>query len=95
MELAQALMQLEAAAATVGHLLPDSDEALKVVADGWAPLKPRNYSAIRWDAFWLAWLRDCADRLPATEAADQPSAQELEELIMRWCASGSVSGKSR
>ena len=95
MELTQALMQLEQAAAAVGSLLPDGDDALKVVADAWAPLKPRNYSAIRWDAFWLAWLRDCADRLPATEVADQPSAQELEELIMRWCVSGSVSGKSR
>ena len=95
MELTQALMQLEQAAAAVGSLLPDGDEALKVVADAWAPLKPRNYSAIRWDAFWLAWLRDCADRLPATETTDEPSAQELEELIMRWCASGSVSGNSR
>lgn len=95
MELTQALMQLEAAAANVGHLLPDGDEALKVVADAWAPLKPRNYSAIRWDAFWLAWLKDCADRLPVAETTDEPSAQELEELIVRWCASGSVSGKAR
>ena len=92
MELTQALAQLEAAAAAVGHLLPDDPEQLKEVAGAWAPLKPQGYQARRWDRYWIEWLQDCADRLPP---ADQPSAQELQELILRWCASGSVSGKAR
>ncbi len=65
MELTQALAQLEAAAAVVGHLLPDDDEVLKVVADAWAPLKPKGYQARRWDTYWIAWMKECADRLPA------------------------------
>lgn len=70
MELTQALAQLEAAAAAVGRLLPDDEETLKVVADAWAPLKPKGYQARRWDCYWIGWLRECADRLPPGEAAD-------------------------
>jgi len=80
-ELITALVALEHAAADVGRLLPDDDEALQVVADGWGPLMPKGYQARRWSEFWLQWLQDCAERLPP---ADQPSAEELQELIVRW-----------
>jgi len=80
-ELITALQELEQAAAAVGHLLPDDDEALQVVADAWGPLMPKGYQPRRWSGFWLQWLRDCAERLPP---ADQPSAEELQELIVRW-----------
>ena len=65
--LARALMALEAAAARVGHLLPDSEEGLQQVVASFAPLRPKSYSTTRWSAFWLAWLRECADRLPAQD----------------------------
>ena len=65
MELTQALTQLEAAAAAVGHLLQDADEeTVQLVVDAWAPLMPRGYQARRWHPFWIAWLQDCAERVP-------------------------------
>ena len=65
MELTQALAQLEAAAAAVGHLLQDADEeTVQLVADAWAPLKPKGYQARRWDCYWIGWLRECAERVP-------------------------------
>ena len=67
MELITALMELEAAAAKVGQLLPDSEEGLQQVVASFAPLRPPNYSATRWSAFWVHWLRECADRLPAQD----------------------------
>ncbi len=76
MELTQALAQLEAAAAAVGHLLQEADEELLAeVAGAWSPLRPRGYQQRRWDVYWLQWLRECAERLPVGEAADQPSGQ--------------------
>jgi hypothetical protein len=84
MELITALVALEQAAAAVGHLLPDDDEALQVVAAAWGPLRPKGGQRERWDAYWIAWLQDCADRLPPAEADDQPDAEELQELIVRW-----------
>jgi hypothetical protein len=81
-DLTTALKELEAAAAVVGHLLQDADDALLAeVAGAWGPLMPKGYQARRWHPFWIAWLQDCADRLPP---ADQASARELEELIVRW-----------
>ena len=68
MELITALMELEAAAARVGHLLPDSEEGLAEVSEAWAPLVPPGCQRSRWHRFWAAWLRDCADRLPPAEA---------------------------
>ena len=70
MELITALMELEAAAAKVGRLLPDSEEGLQQVLDAWGPLMPRTYSTARWSAFWIAWLRDCGDRIPVGEGTD-------------------------
>ena len=67
MELITALMELEAAAARVGHLLPDSEEGLQQVVASFAPLRPKSYSTTRWSAFWVHWLRECADRLPAQD----------------------------
>jgi hypothetical protein len=64
MELTTALAQLEQAAAAVGRLLPDDDEGLKLVAEAWGPLMPKGYQARRWHPFWIAWLQDCAERVP-------------------------------
>jgi hypothetical protein len=65
MELTQALAQLEAAAAAVGHLLQDADEeTVQLVAEAWGPLMPKGYQARRWHPFWIEWLRDCAERVP-------------------------------
>jgi len=64
-ELITALQELEAAAAAVGHLLQDADEELLAqVAGAWAPLRPTGCRTDRWAAFWIAWLQDCADRVP-------------------------------
>jgi hypothetical protein len=69
MELTQALAQLEAAAAAVGHLLPDDDEALKLVAEAWAPLRPFGCQRSRWQHYWIAWLVECSQRLPCANRA--------------------------
>jgi hypothetical protein len=70
MELTQALAQLEAAAAAVGHLLQDADEeTVQLVADAWGPLMPKGYQARRWHPFWIEWLRDCAERVPCANRA--------------------------
>jgi hypothetical protein len=66
MELTQALAQLEAAAAAVGRLLPDDDEALKVAAEAWAPLRPFGCQRSRWQGYWIAWLKECAERVPVS-----------------------------
>ena len=65
MELITALQELEQAAAAVGHLLQDADDALLAeVASAWGPLMPKGYEARRWHPFWIAWLQECADRVP-------------------------------
>ena len=88
MELARELNRLEQQAAVVGRLLRDADEAtIQQAVVGWAPLKPKTYQPRRWDAFWLEWLVECSERLPPGEADDKPSAEELETVILRWCAS--------
>ena len=88
MELARELNRLEQQAAVVGRLLRHADEAtIQQAVAGWAPLKPKSYQPRRWDAFWLEWLAECSERLPSGEADDQPSAEELETVILCWCAS--------
>lgn len=77
MELTQALAQLEQAAAAVGHLLQDADEALLAeVAGAWGPLMPKGYQARRWHPLWIEWMKECAERVPAR-------AGELETVILR------------
>ena len=84
MDLITALVELEQAAAAVGHLLPDDDEALQLVADGWGPLMPKGYQARRWSEFWLQWLRDCAERVPVVPSqAKQGENWTCPEPLLR------------
>jgi hypothetical protein len=68
-QLAKEMLALEQQAAVVGRLLREADEELlEQVASAWAPLKPRSYQQRRWDAFWIAWLQECGDRVPVVSS---------------------------
>lgn len=83
-QIADALIALEQQAAVVGRLLEDADEAmLDQVAAAWAPLRPLKQPQTRWQRFWLDWLRDCAERLPA--AACDGEQPDLHYLLVNWC----------
>jgi len=83
-ELITALVELEQAAAAVGHLLPDDDEALQVVAAAWGPLRPKGGQRERWEAYWIAWLRDCSERVPVVPSqAKQGENWNCPEPLLR------------
>lgn len=91
MELIQALLALEAAAATVESFLPDEltpEQAMQLL-DAWGP-PPRRHKTARSREIqaldWIGWIRSCADRYEARP--HEPSADDLHRLLLRWaCAS--------
>jgi hypothetical protein len=85
--LVEQLIALEAQAAQVAALLDGADEELiEQTIAAFAPM-PAGRGATRqqrdrWAGLWLAWIADCGDRYEARPHG--PSAEELEELIVRW-----------
>ena len=85
MELADALLALEEAAAVVDALLPDDENELDAICDGWAPFPSSACSPIqrkRWQRDWLAWICDCGQRWEARPA--EPSVDDLHRVIVGW-----------
>jgi hypothetical protein len=90
-ELIEALLELEVAAAVVESLLPDelTPEQQMELLDAWGPpargsnnTRSRELQA----QDWIGWIRSCAWRYEARPC--EPSADELHRLIVRWvCAS--------
>jgi len=97
-QLAEQLIALEQQAAQCAALLDDAPpEVLDQVIAAFAPM-PTTKGATsqqreRWARFWVSWVVSCGDRWEQRPTG--PAAGDLEELIVRWCASGSVSGKAR
>lgn len=89
MELIEALLELEAAAATVESYLPDADDAeLAELLAPWGPppRRGRGTSAKSRQSQaedWVAWLKDCAERWEARPPA-HPSGEALGGLLIRW-----------
>lgn len=90
MELIEALLELEQAAAVVESCLPvelTPEQALQL-ADAWGPparrgANPRTRELAAQD--WIAWIRECAGRFEQRPA--EPSADDLHRLIVRWARS--------
>jgi hypothetical protein len=89
MELIEALLALEHAAAVVESFLPvDADPAeLAELLAPWAPPRRRpNTSRSRELQLldWIAWLRDCGQRWESRPPDPHPSGEELGEVLLRW-----------
>lgn len=72
MDLMQALLALEQAAAVVATLLPDDPEQRDRVAEVWAPPPRHCKTGIQrqvWRASWLAWVDGAGDSWPTAGAA--------------------------
>ncbi len=85
MELNDALLALEEAAAVVDALLPDDEDELDAICDGWAPFPGSACSLTsrkRWQRDWIGWIQDCGQRWEARPA--EPSADDLHGVIVRW-----------
>jgi len=97
-QLAEQLIALEQQAAQCAALLDDAPpEVVLEVIEAFAPM-PTSKGVTRrqrerWSRFWIDWVISCGDRWEQRPTG--PAAGDLEELIMRWCASGSVSRGSR
>ena len=90
MELDDALLQLEAAAAVVESFLPDelSQEQAMLLLEAWGPPRRRQHNARARELQaedWIAWIRAAAGRFEARPA--EPSADDLHRAIMRWVLS--------
>jgi hypothetical protein len=90
-DLNDALLALEQAAAVVESFLPDelAPEQQMQLLEAWGPPQ-RRYNNTRarelQGADWIAWIRSCAGRYEQRPA--EPSADELHRLLIRWaCAS--------
>jgi hypothetical protein len=87
MELVDALLQLEAAAALVESLLPAelTPEQQMLLLEAWGP-PPRRVSATRTRELqaedWLGLIRSCAGRYE--QRPDEPSVDELHRVLIRW-----------
>jgi len=92
LELVDALLALERAAADVESYLPlDADDAeLAELLAPWGPPPRRGKGAttrgrqIQAEDF-LAWIRDAASRWEARPPA-HPSGEDLGALVIRWAA---------
>lgn len=76
MELADALLALEQAAAAVSLALDDADDELiaQVIA-GWGPSGKASKA-------WVDWIRACSDAWPAVELPELPDP--AHEALMAW-----------
>lgn len=87
MQLVDALLQLEAAAAVVESFLPDelTPEQQMQLLEAWGP-PPRRHSTTRSREIqaldWIAWLRSCAGRYEARPA--EASTDDLHQILIRW-----------
>jgi hypothetical protein len=87
-DLIEALLALEHAAAVVESFLPvDADPAqLAELLDAWAPPRRRSNTSRSRElqlVDWIAWLRDCGERWEARPPA-HPSGEQMAALIIRW-----------
>jgi hypothetical protein len=73
-ELALRLLDLEAAAAEVHRALEGaSPEQIEQAMEAFGPPR-KGYTRIRWEAFWIAWCRECAERLPCDTRSIPPES---------------------
>jgi len=90
-DLAQAFLALEQAAAVVESYLPlalTAEQQMELV-EAWGP-PPRRIKSARARALqaedWIAWIRCCAGRYE--QRPTEPSVDEMHRLLLRWaCAS--------
>jgi len=92
--LVQALLELEHAAATVESFLPaDADDAeLAELLAPWGPPPRRGKGTTTRGRQiqaedWVAWLKDCAERWEARPPDPHPSGDDLGGLLLRWAQS--------
>ena len=92
MDLNDALLALEQAAAVVESFLPaDLSEAeLLAIAAGWGP-PPRHGGGSKATVLvaqvWLSWLRQCADRWESRPVEPEVSLDAIHKVIIEWaCA---------
>jgi hypothetical protein len=90
MDLIEALLALEHAAADVESFLPvDATPAeLVELLDAWGPPRRKpNTSRTRELQLldWLSWLRDCAMRWEARPPA-HPTGEQMAALLLGWAA---------
>jgi hypothetical protein len=90
MELIEALLALEHAAADVESFLPvDATPAeLVELLDAWGPPRRKpNTSRTRELQLvdWVAWIRDCGQRWER-RPEPHPSGDDLGALLLRWAA---------
>jgi hypothetical protein len=91
LDLAQALLALEQAAAVVESYLPlelTAEQQMELL-EAWGP-PPRRIKSARARALqaedWIAWIRCCAGRYE--QRPTEPSVDEMHRLLLRWaCAS--------
>jgi hypothetical protein len=91
LDLAQALLALEQAAAVVESCLPlalTAEQQMELL-EAWGP-PPRRIKSARARALqaedWIAWIRCCAGRYE--QRPTEPSVDEMHRLLLRWaCAS--------
>ena len=91
MDLAQAFLALEQAAAVVESCLPlelTAEQQMELL-EAWGP-PPRRIKSSRARALqaedWIAWIRCCAGRYE--QRPTEPSVDEMHRLLLRWaCAS--------
>jgi hypothetical protein len=88
MDLIDALLALEHAAADVESFLPvDATTAeLAELLAGWAPPRRRPYTSRSRELQlldFIAWIQDCAMRWEARPPA-HPSGEQMAGLIVRW-----------
>jgi hypothetical protein len=88
-QLAKEMLLLERQAGVVGRLLKGADqELLEAVAGAFGPLKPRSYQQRRWDAFWIAWLQECSERVPcANQTGGVDTAENGGDWTTDWTPS--------